>query len=252
MSPSPAWLAAFALALSGGPAWAAETCIQAPYTAEAGEVSVLADLVLDVVQDFPSLAESLADQAPTLCIDDSLYDAQGFFEPRTNRIVLRAGLDPDMQLAILLHELRHLQQFASDDCPTIAMALSDYVRLRMALEADAAAIGVFAAWKLQQAGRPGPLEQLQSWPTHDDLVTRFKAEIEATGGDEVAATSATYAQWFESEDRRAIYSFAICSNYLDALDMQKMPPGKGTVADDFAAHLCVLPDGRPYACSLPP
>lgn len=251
MTPSPAWMVALALALPGGPAQATETCIPAPYTAGAGEVSDLARLVLTVLPDFPSLARSLADQAPGLCIDDSLYDVQGFYEPRTNRIVLRAGLHPDMQLAILLHELRHLEQFASDSCPTLDLRFSDYVRLRMALEADAAAVGVYAAWKLTQAGRPGPLEQLQSWPTHDDLVTRFKAEI-AASGDEVAATAATYVQWFESEERRAIYSFAICSNYLDALDIEKLPPGKGTLADDIAARLCILPDGRPYGCILPP
>ena len=252
MRAAPAWLKALALALPGAPSLAAETCIDAPYTADAGEVSAMADLVLSVVQDFPSLAKSLAEQSPRLCIDDSLYGVQAFFEPKTNRIVVFAGLDPDMQLAILLHELRHLQQFASDACPTLDMRFSDYVRLRMALEADAAAIGVYAAWKLQQAGRPGPLQHLQDWPTHDDLVTRFTAEIEATGGDDVAATAATYAQWFESEDRRAIYAFAICSNYLDALDIEKLPPGKGTVSDSIAARLCVLPDGRPYDCALPP
>jgi hypothetical protein len=200
---------------------------------------------------FPSLKQGLETQAPALCIDDSLYDVQGFFEPKTNRIVLRAGLDQDMQLAILLHELRHLEQYGRGACPTIAFTLSDYMRLRLALEADAAAVGVYAAWKLQQSGLPGPLEQLQSWPTHDDIVTRFKAEIEATG-DEVAATSAAFAQWFESDDRRGIYAFAICSNYLDALDTGKMPPGKQTVADDIATRLCVLPDGQAYGCSLPP
>ena len=252
MMPSRALVAALVLVLQGAVVSAGETCIEAPYDTEAGEVTVLAELVLSVLEGFPSLKTSLLDQSPSLCINDTLYDMQGYFEPGTNRIVLRAGLDPDMQLAILLHELRHLEQFASEACPTVAMTLSDYMRLRMALEADASAIGVYAAWRLQQAGRPGPLEQLQAWSTHQDLVTRFMAEIAATGGDEVAATSATYAQWFESEDRRAMYAFAICSNYLDALDIQNLPPGKATITDDYAARLCILPDGRPYDCTLPP
>jgi hypothetical protein len=254
MNPSLARSACFGvlmLALSGLAVRAAEVCIYAPYTTEAGEVTALGRQLAKVLPAFPSLAQSLKTRAPALCIDDSLYEEQGFFEPKANRIVLRAGLDPDMQLAILLHELRHLEQYARGDCPTIALTLSDYMRLRLALEADAAAVGVYAAWKLQQSGIPGPLEQLQSWPTHDDIVTRFKAEIEATG-DEVAATSAAFAQWFESDDRRGIYAFAICSNYLDALDTGKMPPGKQTVADDIATRLCVLPDGQAYGCSLPP
>lgn len=244
---------AFAAALAlGSAAHAGQLCLPAPYDQDEGELSALADLLAETLVGQPSLAAALAAQAPTLCLDDSLLTEQAYFEPKTNRIVLRTGLDPDFQLAILVHEIRHLEQFGREVCPTTVITLSDYIRSRLALEADAAAIGVYVAWTLRQAGRPGPWDRLQTWPTHEDLVTRFATEI-AAGADEVAATSATFAQWFESRERREIYAFAICSNYLDALDLEKKPAsGWERLPDNYAARLCVMPDGRPYDCVLPP
>lgn len=233
-------------------AQAGSVCLAPPYDDAGGELSELADLLTESLAPHPSLAAALVAQAPSLCLDDSLFLEQGYYEPRTNRIVLRSGLDPDFQLAVLVHEIRHLEQFGRDVCPTTGITLSDYIRSRLALEADAAAIGVYVAWTLREAGRPGPWDKLQSWPTHEDLVTRFAAEM-AAGADAVAATSATFAQWFESRERREIYAFAICSNYLDALDLEKRPAsGWERLADDYAARLCVMPDGRPYDCVLPP
>lgn len=242
---------AAALAFTGGPAVAETLCLPAPYAPDQGALSALADLLQTTLAPYPSLAAALTEQAPTLCLDDGLVEEQAYYEPKTNRIVLHSGLSPDFQLAILIHEVRHLEQYGRGACPTIAATLSDYMRSRLALEADAAAIGIYVAWSLRAAGNPGPWASLQSWPTHDDLVARFAAEMIASG-DAVAATAATYAQWFEDLDRRQMYAFAICANYLDALDREKMPPGKGPLPDDFAARLCVMPDGRPYPCVLPP
>lgn len=242
---------AIASMLGALPSVAGEVCLPPPYKAETGEISILATRLADSLAAFPSLAEALVEQAPTLCLDDSLYEELGYYEPKTNRIVLRAGLDQGFQLAILVHEIRHLEQYGRDICPTPAMVVSDYIRSRLALEADAAAIGVYVAWKLREAGTPGPWESLRGWQTHEDLVTRFATEIEK-GRDEVAATAATYAQWFEGRERLDIYGFAICSNYLDALDRDNLLPGKQTLPDDYADRLCVLPDGRPYDCVVPP
>lgn len=238
--------------LLGSPAALAKSvCQPAPYTGGSDDILALAERLTETLAPFASLAEALVNQAPILCIDDSLVEEQAFYEPKTNRIVVRAGLDPDLALAILIHEVRHLEQYSSEICPTTAYTLPDYMRSRLALEADASAVGIYVAWKLRETGVPGPWEQLHAWPTHEDLVTRFSAEIDA-GADEVAATAATFAQWFESRNRREIYAFAICSNYLDALDREKMLPGQKTLPDDFAERLCTLPDGRPYECSLPP
>jgi hypothetical protein len=240
-----------ALVLGSPAALANAACQPAPYTEGPAEILALAERLTATLAPYPSLAAAFAKQAPTLCVDDSLVEEQAYYEPKTNRIVVREGLDPDLALAILVHEVRHLEQFGSGICPTTDHTLTDYMRSRLALEADAAAIGIYVAWNMRESGNPGPWDQLQAWPTHDDLVTRF-AEAIAAGGDEVAATGATFAQWFDSLKRREIYAYAICGNYLDALDREKMPPGKQTLPADFAERLCKMPDGRPYDCVLPP
>ena len=244
-------LAAVAVVALGSGVWAAQTCSVAPYAEADGDLAALVERLTAVLEPYPPLAQALFDQAPVLCLDDALIEEQGYFEPKTNRIVLNAKISTDFQLAILVHEVRHLQQFGSGACPTLGYRMTDYIRARLALEADASAIGVYIAWRLRSAGDPGPWDALQVWPTHDDLVARF-AETMAASGDEVEAISATFAQWFERADRREIYTFAICSNYLDALDREKVVAGKKNLSEDYAAQLCVLPDGRPYACTLPP
>lgn len=243
---------ALALAcLVPAPALALQTCAEHPYTGATGPLEALATRLDRTLAPYPSLARAFADQAPRLCLNDALVEEQGFFEPKTNRIVVNARLEQDFQLAILLHETRHLEQYGRGTCPTIALEMDDYTRARMALEADAAAIAVLVAWNLRQDGDPGLWDALAVWPTHDDLTGRFAREI-AEGAGEGAAVSATFAQWFEDDERREIYRFAICSNYLDALDREAALDGKDTLPADFAARLCVLPDGRPYDCTLPP
>ena len=240
-----------AVVIDVGAVSAEELCLAAPYQSGNAEIAALMALLTEALAGYPSLDTAFRQEAPSLCISDALFQEQGYFEPKTNRIVLRKGLDPDLQLAILIHEIRHLEQYSRDICPTTQMTLPDYVRLRLALEADAAAIGVHIAWDLRETGRPGPWEQLRTWPSHQDLTARYSSEI-AAGGDEIAATAATYAQWFEDPDRRAIYAYAICSNYLDALERDNFDAGHATLPDDLTDQVCVMPDGQPYPCVLPP
>lgn len=206
---------------------------------------------MQTLDGFPSLAKALKQQAPALCLDDALVEEQAYFEPSTRRIVVRKGLDPDFQLAVFIHEVRHLEQYGRDMCPTIKYRLDDYVLMRQALEADASAVSLYIAWELRAGGDSGPWDGLGKWPTHDDLATSFAAEM-AASGDVVKATSATFAAWFDDPERREIYAFVGCFNYLDALDREHMLPGKLGVEDSFAVDLCRMPDGQPYACILPP
>lgn len=235
----------------GSAALAAETCLVSPYTEATGDLTQLVQRLQGTLEPYPSLKRALFDQAPVFCLDDSLFEEQAYFEPKTNRIVLNSRIDEDFQVAILIHEVRHLEQYGRSACPSLSYRMTDYVRARLALEADASAVGVYIAWNLREDGEPGLWEALETWPTHDDLVSRFAAEI-AAGADEVTATSATFAQWFERADRREIYTFAICSNYLDALDREKVSPGQDRLPEDYAVRLCVMPDGRSYSCTLPP
>lgn len=49
-----------------------------------------------------------------------------------------------------------------------------------------------------------------------------------------------------------MYALAICSNYLDMLDLENLLPGKLKLSEEFADSLCRMPDGRLYGCIVPP
>lgn len=239
------------LILFGTAALAEQVCLKPPYDSGSDEISAIAGRLVETLAPHASLARALSEGAPDLCIDDSLVQEQGYYEPKTNRIVLRSGLDPGFQLAILVHEVRHLEQFNKDVCPTVKVTLTDYIRSRLAMEADAAAIGIYVAWTLREEGQSGPWDSLALWPTHEDLVARFAKEMTANG-DVVAATAATHSQWYLDTERREMYALAICSNYLDMLDLENLLPGKLKLSEEFADSLCRMPDGRLYGCIVPP
>lgn len=245
--------AASTLALLGWafPSRADQTCVTHPYAGATGELAGIVQQTRQVVAGYPSLATALAKVAPEFCLDDALLAEQAYFVPAINRIVIRAGLHPSFQLAVLIHEIRHLEQYANGICPTVNLRLVDYERVRLALEADASAIGLYVAWELRLAGNAGPWDALKAWPTHDDLALAFEVEMTASA-DPIKAVAATFSAWYDDLERREMYAIVACSNYLDQMDGDKLLRSPEKVPDTFAKDLCRMPDGRPYACFLRP
>ena len=235
------------LALAG-PAHATDICLAAPYTSpDAASVRALMDRVAPILADYPSLAQALADQSPVICLSDSTFAALGYFEPETNRVVIDAGLDPDFQLAILLHELRHVEQFSRGLCPDMTLAMEQYARNIWAMEADANAVGLLITWGLRERGDPGPWQALADWPGVADLSVQFETVMAETA-DVAAASAAAFAQWYENPERRERYYVASCSAYLDQLEDTHALPQYGSLREDFLRELCVLPDGQAFPC----
>jgi hypothetical protein len=189
-----------------------QLCSAAPCEEDRGEISALVRPLMRTPEPHPSLSAAFLEQAPTLSLDDGLYEGQADFEPATNRILLRADLDLDLQLAILIHEAQNLEQFGRGSGPAIKTTLSDYVRSRLAMEADAATVSIQVIWRLGADGHPGPWDGLPNWPTQSDLVARYEAEMEASG-DATQAVAATFAQWFDRADRCAL----LCEGGLQQL-----------------------------------
>jgi hypothetical protein len=67
------------MAFGGNIAHAAETCSVAPYTDASGDLSHLAERLTSTLVPYPAMAQALVDQAPTLCLNDSLVEEQGYF-----------------------------------------------------------------------------------------------------------------------------------------------------------------------------
>ncbi len=163
-------------------------------------------------------------------------------------IALKSSLSFDEQRLILIHELRHLEQFDRGHCPSNDVSMRENARAVMATEADAMAITTLLAWDLRTIGHPGPWHTLIDWEQYGDIPQRFEAELAETG-DLEAAVVAAFAQWYASDWRVNSYYFASCSDYLDRLDESHKLPRYDMLPDDYLTRLCRLPNGAPYACS---
>ena len=241
-----------ALALAALPAVAETVCAGHPYTDPPDPaLSALIDRAAPILARYPSLSGALASLRPDLCLSDTPSEAMGYYEPATNRVVLDAGLGPDLSLVILLHELRHVEQHARGLCPDLSLAMSAYARATWALEADATTITLIATWDLRQSGDPGPWAALEALPRYRGVSEVFATEMQATA-DLARAGEAAFAGWYGNAERREAYYIAGCSAYLDAQDRTHALPQYGAIDPAFFTDLCVLPDGTRFGCAEPP
>jgi hypothetical protein len=242
---------ALGLASLAAPVAAAETCTGAPYdSAKDPALAALLARALPVIAGYPSLDRALRAAAPAICLSGTPSEALGYFEPATNRVTIAQGISADLQLAILVHELRHVEQHGRAMCPDTGLAMQEYARATWALEADASAISLIVAWEMRAADEPGPWQALAAWPRQDDIAAAFATAMRA-GGDTASAAQAAFAAWYDDPDRREGYYIASCSHYLNRQEETHALPRYGALDEGFFAALCVMPDGTPFPCADP-
>ena len=234
--------------------YAAETCIEYPYsgveTAEKSDPASIYEGISFALDYFPSFARTLNNAAPDLCFSSSMDGALGYLDVGKNRIVISEGLPDGLRNGVFLHELRHLEQFANGSCPADNLAMEEYARATFAMEADASAISLLVAWKLKENGQRSIWAALSSWPQQADIAAGFADEM-ADSNDIALAVSVAFYQWYASNTRVEKYYFSTCSDYLDRQDEGHIIPQYQMIPDTFLKELCILPDGRRYACSPP-
>lgn len=225
----------------------------APPDYRSGEpaLAALVDRAFPVIARFASLHAALRSGAPEICLFTGASEALGFFEPDRHRIAIDAGLDPDLQMAILVHEMRHVEQAVLGLCPDLSLSMENYARAVWAMEADATAISLIVTWDMAQRGDPGPFRALARHPHYSDVADSFAAAMAATQ-DISAGAAAAFSGWYGSETRRLSYYVAGCSAYLDEQDATHALPQYGRLDADFFDTLCRLPDGEGFDCSEPP
>lgn len=229
------------------PAQAGMRCASPPFEALPGARQVIADLA-PAFETFTGLAEVLKTEVTEICLVAPMIGARGYFEPGTGRLMLADGLPPGLSQAVLVHELRHVQQFALGTCPDPTLAMQDYARAVFAMEADASATSLVVADHLRDLGAPAMWRALSAWPMQADIALAYDtARIQ---GVEKAAAAA-FAAWYDNEDRRRSYYAATCLDYLDREERSHRLPVHGALAEGFYGRLCVLPDGRAYPCTAP-
>lgn len=230
-------------------------CLDHPYegadgTAQALRLAGLIDRLRPTLAAFKSLAAALDDRQSRICLTPSLVLESGFLLPDANRIEIDGSLDDAMVTAILLHELRHLDQVAARICPDDSLAMEQVAQATFALEADANAISLLVAWHMRRNGDDSVWNAMADWPSTSDIAARFAASM-GDHDDPALAVAEAFDQWYASEERRQRYYIATCSDYLDRRDDSKRLPSYKQLPQDYLDTVCLMPDGTPYVCRAP-
>lgn len=250
-----AWMAA------GQPAWAEtvpasalpqhEFCLATIDATAVTAAQIKLEAILKRAQAGESPLFKIArEQVVSVCIDPHEGLARGFFEPARNMIALRDTLSTSEAIVILLHELRHLDQFSRGHCASIRFDVREEVRFAFMVEADAMAITADAVWTLKQRGDHGPWDTFVDLQDYGDIAEAYAA-VKAVGGTRDAALTAAFTQWFQSDWRRESYDHAACMAYYDQLDQSKKLQRYELRSDEALQAVCTLPDGGTYECALP-
>lgn len=237
------------LLLQAAAARAAMTCAAPPFDDDPRIASVV-ERTLDAIRGFDGLEATLNATLGGICISDHLHVARGYFEPDTRRIVLAPELEGGLLQAVMVHELRHAEQYAQGLCPSLSLGMKDYAQAVFAMEADASVTNLVVASRLKADGDPAMWTALENWPMQSDIAEVFAATL-AEDGDLALAAHAAFDAWFDGEVRTHAYYVASCLDYLDQTEKAHLLPQYDRVAPDFLTRLCTLPDGTRYACDLP-
>ena len=224
-------------------------CSQAPFT-EPAQIATLLSEMEPVFTAFPDLQELISDTSLELCFGENMLEAHGYFEPKSNQIMIGDSLPSGLQQAILVHELRHVRQFATGICPAPDLSMAENARAVFAMEADASATSLVVAWAMRETGYPQIWEALAASPLQHDITEAFASEMRATN-DIGLATSAAFQAWFGDQTRVDAYYLAACSSYLDREDDTHQLRGYAQLDPAFFTTLCQLPNGGSYACVDP-
>lgn len=226
------------------------TCGSAPFDAAPAPVAELVRRMDPALDAFDSLRAALDTPGLTLCLTRPLFDARGYLEPETLHIYVDSTLTDGLKMAILAHELRHLQQVSNGTCPTPDLSMRAHADAVFAMEADASVTAAVVAWHLSRQGQPEMWQALADWPMQTDIAAAFAAEMARTD-DPAQAAAVAFDQWYAQPDRVEAYDRAACWDYLDAQDESHRLPTYGALDPGYFDRLCRLPDATAYDCADP-
>ena len=231
-----------------------QVCLAPPYkagqTTAEQNVAALVATARSLVVDFPSLDAILQEGGPSICLSDKLFSEHAYYDFETSQIVVSAKLTGAKSLAVLLHELRHADQFRVGACPGAGLSMQENARAVFAMEADANAVVLLVAWKHKANGDSALWDSLASWDNVADIAQRF-AGVMSTSSDPADAAAAAFEQWYVSDTRREAYYTSSCMDYLDRNERRHALPSYQTVPPAFFETLCHMPDGEAYPCDEP-
>jgi len=186
-----------------------------------------------------------------MCLNDSRLARPAAYGETTNMLTVKSSLDPSWKLLYALNEARHAVQQTQGMLGSVNTTLEESARIAFALEADATATTVLAAWRLRQKGDGELWQHLVRDMNYNDLAAVFSQNM-AQNKDEMTATRAVFDAWYGKASRieaefqnvlareRSQERWPVSRPYFE-----KLPP-------NFFDRLGELGDGRNYGANQSP
>ncbi len=213
--------------------------------------AILFKKILSYIQEETEYSEALMKTATStgiaFCIENRADGARGYYDYRYNIIAVRESLEFYQKVAIVLHELRHVEQVNRGFRQTLKYSMNEMVRMTYAVEADVQAFSVLIAWRLKDKGLLDLWDTLLTFKRYVDIAKTFEQEMLRTD-DELQATRQAFRQWYNSPWRKKNYHNGCCMGYLDMLDETNLIESYELLPHNYFDKLCVFPDGRNYGC----
>lgn len=237
-------------ALLLAPGAQAAVCLDHPYDAPGQPLAADIAAVRAALAPFDNLLATLDTVRPRICASDDPSETLGTFGVEDNEITVDAALTQPKRVAVLLHEIRHLDQWLRGICPATTLSMRENARAVFALEADAMAVTHLIAWASLESDRPAIFDTLRTSAETGDIALAFEAAMSATR-DPAMATAAAFDAWYASDARRERYYVSTCMSYLDRKESENAIAGTAPLSADFLSHVCHLPDQTSYPCEEP-
>ncbi|MFN7113876.1 MAG: DUF6782 family putative metallopeptidase [Alphaproteobacteria bacterium] len=183
-----------------------------------------------------------------ICMNDSQNARDAVFIDATNSMTIRSAGDAHRQMIHVLEESRHAVQKTQGMVGAINTTFQESLRAAFALEADAAATTILAAYRLQGRGDQSLWQTISYDLTYIDMKTAFLEEI-VRSGDEMRATRAVFDAWYENPARlQQVYS-DVKTRFANERAWPVERPYLEKLPSNFFERLGELGDGSNYGAN---
>jgi len=195
---------------------------------------------------------ALQAQETAVCFNNSPRALHAAYSDTNNILMVRDRLDPQWQVYYMLKEARHAVQQRQGLQGSVNTTLEESTRIAFALEADAVATTVLAAWRLREKGDPSLWQNFMAHTKYNDLAMTFAKSMHQDK-DEMTATRATFDAWYSKAVRME-------SAFRDVVLVRERNQQLWTVErpyfeklpSNFFQRLGELEDGRNYGANRSP
>jgi hypothetical protein len=196
-------------------------------------------------------ARVLEEQGTAICLNDNPKSWPAAYGDTTNILTVKARLDPSWQLYYALSEARHAVQQRQGLQGSVNTTIEESTRIVFALEADATATTILAAWRLRESGDPTLWQHFERDTKYKDLANLFSRSM-FRDKDEMTATRLVFDAWYGKAQRMEAAFVDVETRERNQILWPVNRPYFEKLPSNFFDRLGELGDGSNYGANKSP